>query len=264
MEKILLAIDPIHTDKNTIAFACFLADLTHSKLTGVFVDEAESEMALVNAAGNNKPVSVQHAESIRLFENGCRNRALRNYIRNDVGIPVKEILAETRFADLLIVAPETSFHAKQESVPGSFVKEVLSKSECPVVVVPCEFSEINEIIFAYDGSASSVFALKQFTYLFPQLADEKMTIVQVNNESDRPIRERERLGELLQANYSCVGHHTLQGDPSNELFRYLSGKKNALVIMGSFGRPTVPGFFRHSTAELILKALNLPVFIAHH
>lgn len=264
MEKILLAIDPMHTDTNTIAFACFLADLTHSKLTGLFVDQEETELVPEIAGNNNQCISGQRAESIRLFESGCKNRAIRNYIRHDCGVPVKEIIAETRFADLLIVAPETSFRNKPESVPGSFIKEVLSKSECPVVVAPYGFNEINEIIFAYDGSASSVFALKQFTYLFPQLTEEKMTIVQVNEESDQPIKQKERLSELLQANYSCVGHHTLQGHPADALFHYVAGKKNAFVIMGSFGRPIIPGLSRRSTAEIILKAANLPVFIAHH
>jgi hypothetical protein len=34
--------------------------------------------------------------------------------------------------------------------------------------------------------------------------------------------------------------------------------------MGAFGRSMLSDFFKHSTAELIVKTINLPVFIAHH
>jgi len=36
MEKILLALDAHQLETNTIDFACFIAKLTGSKLTGVF------------------------------------------------------------------------------------------------------------------------------------------------------------------------------------------------------------------------------------
>jgi nucleotide-binding universal stress UspA family protein len=35
-------------------------------------------------------------------------------------------------------------------------------------------------------------------------------------------------------------------------------------VMGAFGRSMLSGFFKHSTAELIIKTVNLPVFVAHH
>ena len=38
MEKILLAIDAINPDKNTLEFACYLGRLTKSKVTGVFLE----------------------------------------------------------------------------------------------------------------------------------------------------------------------------------------------------------------------------------
>ena len=43
MEKILLAIDAINLDKNSLEFACYLAQLTKSKVTGVFLENLMSE-----------------------------------------------------------------------------------------------------------------------------------------------------------------------------------------------------------------------------
>ena len=38
MKKILLALDALHADKNTITFACYLGGLTKSAITGIFLE----------------------------------------------------------------------------------------------------------------------------------------------------------------------------------------------------------------------------------
>jgi hypothetical protein len=43
MKKILLAIDAINLNINSLDFACFLARLTKSKITGVFLENRVSE-----------------------------------------------------------------------------------------------------------------------------------------------------------------------------------------------------------------------------
>ncbi|MBO9201579.1 MULTISPECIES: hypothetical protein [Niastella] len=51
---------------------------------------------------------------------------------------------------------------------------------------------------------------------------------------------------------------------ADELFGYLPEKKNVFVVMGAFERNMLSGLFRASTAEIIIKTINVPVFIAHH
>lgn len=43
MEKILLAIDAINLDNTSLKFACYLAGLTNSKITGVFLENLLAE-----------------------------------------------------------------------------------------------------------------------------------------------------------------------------------------------------------------------------
>jgi hypothetical protein len=162
------------------------------------------------------------------------------------------------------VDPEMSFGGTGGGMPTRFIKEVLAKSECPVVIAPFSFYGIDEVLFAYDGSASSVFAIKQFIYLFPELADKKVTILQVLENDNETIVEKEKIGELLQQHYSNIGFQSLHGKAGDELFGHLIKKKNVFVVMGAFGRGMFSGFFKHSTGELIIKTINLPVFIAHH
>jgi nucleotide-binding universal stress UspA family protein len=273
MEKILLAIDAHQINTNVIDFACFIAKLTRSKLTGIFLDNgtapavpvAETVSSMENSTMSKaKEGKKQLEEGISFFKDACTNKGSNCAIHLHHGVPVADIIRESRYADLLIVDPDMSLTSKKETAPTGFIKEVLAKSECPVVIAPFSFYGIDEILFAYDGSAASVFAIKQFTYLFPELTDKKMTILQVNEKEENPVIEKDRVRELLQMHYSSIGFQLLHGNAANELFGYLLGKKNVFVVMGAFGRSMLSGFFKHSTAELVVKTINLPVFIAHH
>src|SRR5690606_10211168 len=115
------------------------------------------------------------------------------------------------------------------------------------------FDSITEIIFAYDGSASAIHAIKQFSYLFPGLSDCMLTILQVSDESPAPLIEKKKLIEFLQAHYSSIGYRILEGKASHELFRFLHDKKNLFVVMGAYGRRNLATLFRHSTADRLLQ-----------
>ena len=273
MEKILVAIDANQINTYVLEFACYIARLTNSKLIGVFLEDWEAAKAPVTEIANESGGGImtgtkgevnQIDTNIHLFTDVCRKKQINCSIHFDPVLPVTGIIKESRFADLLIVDPEMSLRSKKEGTPTAFIKEVLAKSECPVLIAPFSFNAIDEIVFAYDGSQSAVFAIKQFSYLFPELADKKVTILQVNEKDNKPIVERERVGELLQMHYSAIGFQRLNGHVSNELYGYLHAKQNAFVVMGAFGRSMLSDFFKHSTAELIVETINLPVFIAHH
>jgi hypothetical protein len=279
MEKILLAVNSAEINMKALDFACYIANLTHSSVTGIFLlEQAEKEIpVLKNVLGMayvetvvaadipaNRTKASQCEKTIQAFEEGCKKRGVNYTVYIDKGVAIKTLIRETRFADLLVVDAEMSMQEKPEGIPASFTKEILAQSECPVAIAPLSFNGIDEILFAYDGSASSVFAIRQFTAFFPELTDKKITVLQVHEEADAPITDREKIGELLRMHYSSIGFQALHGKASDELFAHLLGKKNMFVVMGAFSRNMLSTFFRRSTADLVLKAINLPLFIAHH
>jgi Universal stress protein UspA and related nucleotide-binding proteins len=271
MQKILLALDRRQVNMNVLDFACFVSRLCRSELTVLFLQEGKQE-PVTEAVKVGAGTSVASAFPDRgqagandrlLFESACQNRGASFRIQEREGDdPLEEMLRECRFADLLIVDPEISF-GKRDGVPSSFLKDVLAKSECPVAIAPYSFDSITEIIFAYDGSASAIHAIKQFSYLFPGLSDCMLTILQVSDESPAPLIEKKKLIEFLQAHYSSIGYRILEGKASDELFRFLHDKKNLFVVMGAYGRRNLATLFRHSTADRLLQSVNLPIFIAH-
>lgn len=277
MEKILIAANAAQISINTVDFACYVAKLTHSRLTGVFCQHSSPAFSPASGKLRNAPLAegpggdipvygeqMPGSDNINLFQEACQNRGVNSNVHIDYGIPVAQLIKETRFADLLIIDPDLWFTAKEQGLPTDFVKQVLSRSECPIVVAPYSFDGIDEILFAYDGSASSVFAIKQFTCLFPQFASKRVTILEVIEKGKIIITQKDKVRELMEAHYSNVDFSLLKGKPGDELFSSLIGKKNAFLVIGAFGRNMLSEFFKKSTANLLLKAIDLPVFIAHH
>lgn len=275
MEKILVALDQKQPNRQLLDFACFLANLTGSELTAVFLGRGKEEDWQTQAAFAKQPAETTAAvtkavrqqpadDYLEHFEYACRNKGIRTNIHLEAGDPLFVILAESRFADLLVLDPAMSFEQVAETVPGSFVRAVLSESECPVVLAPYSFNGIEEILLAYDGGASSAFAMKQFSYLFPELADLRVTIMQVSEEEHVPIVEKKKLVSFLQMHYSSIGFRILIGKAEEELQKYLQDKKNIFVVMGAFSRKNLSKIFYRSTAERLLSTVNLPVFIAHN
>jgi nucleotide-binding universal stress UspA family protein len=278
MEKILLAIDGTRLNKSSLEFACYLARLTKSKLTGVFLENlvANEKPVLKTAYGaayvdwaidessdeyHYKAALIE--KNILLFREGCIREEVCYELHRDTGVPAYELVQESRFADVLVCDAALSFTTDEEDSPGSFVKDVLSKTECPVIIASSRIEVIDEIIFTYNGSASCLFAIKQFTYLFPQLCNKKLTILQVNEAGEWHDPDKRKLKEWLKDHYTNMHFKALEGITDSILFDAIFAGKNMFIVMGAYGRNALSQFFRRSHADILIKNIAHPVFIAH-
>ena len=275
MEKILLAIDAGAPCKKALDFACYLARLTKSKLTGVFLDNLASaeiplaitEKVMAGAYDEKDAYSIARKmieTNIEAFRQECINQEVNCTVHRDHGVPADDIITESRFADVLVVDAETSFKKQFEGPPSVFVQDVLKRAECPVIIAPALFEFAEEIFFAYNGSASSVFAIKQFTYLFPQLANRKVTILQASETGRWEDSQKHRFNEWLKGHYSNLHFEALYGKGDSAFFDYLLKKENIILVMGAYGRTALSQFFKTSTADMLIKTITQPIFIAHH
>jgi hypothetical protein len=278
MGKILIAIDAAGMEKNAIEFACYLGRLTRSKITGVFLENmlATSDRVLQEAGGHdgrkqplgNRIVNYENRKelierNINLFRERCISEETICHVHRNRGLPEKEVVMESRFADLLVIDPETSFTMSYRGAPTAFARYVLKNSECPVVIAPKSFNGVEEIVFAYDQSASSVFAMKQFTYLFPQLHNKKVTILQVSETGQWEDSDKYIFSEWLKDHYGDLHFEAIKGDTDTALLDYLLRRKDVFLVMGSYGRNNLSLVLKHSRARLLIATVNLPIFIAH-
>lgn len=273
-----MAINAVDPDKNSLEFASYLGRLTNSKITGIFLENEsyiESsklkpvyEVAYIDSEAEEYPhPKIRRSEliekNIAAFKEKAMKMGVNFNLHRDRGLPAYQLVEESRYADVMVVDASTSFNRNFERIPTNFIRDVLKNTECPAIIAPEGFEAIDEIVFAYDGSSSSVFAIKQFTYLFPQLQDKKITVVHINESGEWNDANRFKLKELLK-NYYCDLHfEILKGSIYKTLFEYVSDNKNSFLVMGAYGRSAVSRFFKPSRADLIIKTITQPIFIAH-
>lgn len=271
MERILVLVDPAGLDRETMKFACYIANLTQSRLTGLFFNpDAHQQLQKTEAIHHSHSLSTdvinqQHhlTELKTAFTQFCDNH--QTISKPDV-IDVKhvdDIYTQSRFADLLILTPDYGAMPDRSVLASENILNVLKQAECPVFVAPLSMKDLSEILFTYDGTASSVFAIKQFTQLFPELKDLVVTLLQVKSDYSDDIDFHEKIIEYLHTHYRFVNELVLKGNPDDELFSYLLDKKQMYVIMGAFGKHFMHSILHRSTATLLLKTTALPVFISH-
>jgi hypothetical protein len=55
----------------------------------------------------------------------------------------------------------------------------------------------------------------------------------------------------------------LKGETGTKLFDFLFKRKNMFLVMGAYGRNALSQFFKRSHADLLIKTVSQPIFIAH-
>jgi hypothetical protein len=274
MEKIILVISGDKPAPNVLDFACQLAGITRARLTGFFFQSQPIQntqlygLPFADAFANtDQPEQelYQHKPDalVESFRHTCSGKGIpasAHYTESGV---LEALINESRFADL-IVADAATAALDENDVPSSFMKQLLADAKCPVIVAPVASMPIEEIVFCYDGSPSSILAMKQFAYLLPELEDKKASAVQVKKDDDMPDEERRHITHWLSNHYTYSGFMVLKGSHADdELFTYLLKKRNAIVVMGAYGRNLLSMFLRRSQADLLIQSLAYPVFIAH-
>ncbi|MGC4038581.1 MAG: hypothetical protein QM764_21640 [Chitinophagaceae bacterium] len=279
MEKILLVVNAEFPNHDTIEFACYLANLTRSTLTGVFLENlAEDEVIVVREeyAGkernweldnNSDCYREKHAtieKNINLFISACEKHSLRYSIHTDTRDPLRETIEESRYADILIVDPAITFKRQNRNAPGKFVASILKDAQCPVIIAPQHFGGIDEIIFTYDGSKASFFAIKQFAYLFPELDEKKVMVIHSDDTNEGVFMKNKKFREWISNHYSSIGFERFQGNSDKELPLKLSERKNAMIVRGGSDWSLISQLIRYNDSEALAASGSLPVFIANY
>jgi hypothetical protein len=278
MENIIVILDANKPKLQLIDFSCYLANLGHAKLTAYFIEKMIGDdmprqkllfalpyVDTITASDieENKKNAIQYAENEKAFCEGCQNRGISVQVMRNRQTTLEQLIIESRFADLIVLDPEISFDDAGENILSHNVEQFIHQAECPVMVAPYAFYGIDEIIFSYDGSKSSVFAIKAFIQLFPELSNLKATALQITEGEAIRFRENTKVMQLITSHFPSVQFMQLTGKASDQLFSYLIDKNRVVLVLGAYGRGFSSMMFRPSIARLIVKTLNLPVFISH-
>ncbi len=273
MRKILLAFDDKNFSDGAFEFAKKLNEKTPILLTGVFLPHLNYSNLWSYADGVGGPIFVpvlddSESEEIdrnmQRFEDLCLKNSIEYRVRKDfVDLALPELKKETRFADLLIIGGESFYENMGTGEPNNYLKEALHGVECSVVVVPEKFEFPNINLLTYDGTDSSVFAIKQFAYLFPEFLNNKTILVYANDKERDSIPDEPYIEELASRHFGDLTVTKLDVNPKKSFATWISEKKGSVIISGSFGRSSISRLFKKSFITDVIKDHRLPVFIAH-
>jgi nucleotide-binding universal stress UspA family protein len=199
-----------------------------------------------------------------LFARKCTQHYIRYTIHaNETQWDKNVLIKESRYSDVVLLCGDLFFADTHLRQPNTFLSEALHHAECPLLLVPEDFTEINQLFIGFDGSKESLFAMKQFGYLFPQLADLPTEVVYAREDASNEIPDLEHLRQYSRVHYGSLGFSKLQVKPGSPFAAWVGERRHGLLITGSYGRSSLSYLARRSFAEEVIRQQKLPVFIAH-
>ena len=273
MKKIIIAFPGNHYSESAVDFIKELNKVEPILVTGVFLpvyDFSKLWLFTDTYSGQSYIPDIEDSEDEKKEENIKRfisfftKAGIQYKIHEDTSeLSVYALVEESRFADLMIVSPEKFYEYMGTDSSNPSLRDTLHRSECPVLLLPEKFNFPSSVVIAYDGSASSVFAIKQFAYLFPTFTEKESFLVYANKEETADLPKENNIRELAQVHYKNIRFVKLH-DKSKEFFNeWVEGRKDSIVISGSFGRSLSSQLFKGSFISKIITKHHIPIFIAH-
>jgi hypothetical protein len=273
MKKILIAFDNAHFSEGAFAAARYLNQTEPILLVGLFLPSVHYANVPVGAEGIAQPFFAPMIEddngdeiekSVVTFEENCRKNNMKYIVHNnlvDSALPSVEV--ETRFADLMIIGSEFFYKNLGADQPNPYMRFTIHEAECPILVVPEKFNIPTSNILAYNGDESSVYAIKQFKYLFPQWGKNKTLLLYASQKRDAEIPDLSFMEEYATTSFPHFELCKVDFDTHKYLGTWISEKEGSVLITGSFGRSEFSEIFKHSFVTDVIGEHYVPVFIAH-
>lgn len=275
MKKILAVFDGVNYSNHTASFGIDLARQTNSLLVGVFLHDLTYSRFVYTYAWDVPTQyyygfqEIEEEENLKIksnsevFRKQCEKAGIKHKLHLDNGVPIQELLKECAFADLLLIDTTTSFLKIGDNMPSIFLKDLLSEAKIPVMILPDMEQPVNRAIIAYDGSDSSVYALKMYSYLFPEWENLPTNIVTVNHSTSNHIPKNRDLKDLADLHFRNITYSVFNGEPETELTKFVKKHPDSIVVMGAYARSTWSRMFHASVSNKILKEVKSTLFIAH-
>ena len=274
MKKIILAFDGANFSEGAFDFARKMNEISPILLTGIFLPQINySALWSYSSAAIGSGVVIPMVEEgdaatieqhIERFKSLCQMSGIEYRVHNDfTDFALPGLKLESRFADLLILGSESFYEYLGVSEPNAFLKDAIHSAECPVLVVPEQYTFPEKNILAYDGGESSVYAIKQFAYLFPEFTDNKTVLLYAGADDETALPEQQNIEELCSRHFSDLTLFKLGVDPKKYFATWSNERVASIVVCGSFGRSSVSMLFKKSFVADVIRNHKLPVFIAN-
>lgn len=278
MKKFLAVFDGFKMSASTLDYAIQLARAANAHLVGVFLDEFtyrsysvtgvvktykdyESALKILDEKDKKKRDAAANS-----FRKACGEAGIKFSIRRNKTIAIQGLKHESMFADLVIINEYETFTRIKEEPPTRFIKDLLTDVQCPVLVVPNKYKLIDKIVLLYDGSPSSLYACKMFGYLLGNLVEHHVEVLTIKNrDNSLSLPDNKLMREFIKSNFPRAKFSVKKGNAEEKVVAHLGHHKgNELAVLGAYRRSELSRWFKTSMADVLMKQLDMPLFIAHN
>jgi nucleotide-binding universal stress UspA family protein len=279
MKKFIVAFDGLSFSDSALSYAIYLAKHCNAHLVAVFLDDftrrSYSVADMTNYEGESFDQHMheldvrdeeERKEKVAKFEHACQNGGVSFSVHRDKDVALFDLINESVYADLLIISASQTLTRYEEAAPTRFIKDLLSEVQCPVLLVPMKYKQVEKLILLYDGEPSSVFAVRAFSYLFEGFKNVDTEVLTIkSNKETLHIPDSRLIKEFIRRHYPKADYIVLKGEAEDEILKYLRReKKEAIVVLGAYQRSRFSRVFKPSMADTLLQHTDVPLFIAHN
>jgi hypothetical protein len=278
MNKVIAALDGLKLSQSTVDYSTYLAKDFDAHIVAAFLEDIayrarpnSNEEDYIHTDWSEMDTVIEkeqqfQTESKRKLKERFDAEGVHYNIHQDKVFALQSLVQESSYADMIVIDGEETFSNLDYSKPSHFLRNLLSESQCPVMVVPKVFKPIEKVVFAYDGSPASIYAIKQFNYLFRLSGKQNVEILSITDDNHtNHLPNHHLLKELLKQKYSKVLQSILKRSDTDEAFleHMKTENKNCLLVLGAYQRSSFSRWLYQSIADTLIYELDIPLFIAH-
>lgn len=270
MKKVLLIFNGINSPENVVSFIKMNLKVESSHFHGIFINKLHTNQAYnypfpndLSATSVDYSFDTDEQETYRLikmyinlFEDECKanNMAFKADFVTEVSLD--HLIERSGYVDLIISDRKTEFDDYS-------IDRILTKAHCPVLLIGTGAKKVTKSVLTYDGSTNSMHAIRQYSYLLPELSDLDTSLFSVIDDEGDTEKQQTLVKDWMIQHFSNFNIEIRYGKPEQTMVDFIKQSSNALVVMGAYGRSTLSRWANSSHAEKILSDTNATIFITH-
>ncbi|MBN8850375.1 MAG: hypothetical protein BGO55_32310 [Sphingobacteriales bacterium 50-39] len=272
MKKILLLLDILHSPAPVLSSVINIANATGALVEVIFLHRVHFLVDLVYPLGTDLP-SLQADEeadkrllndNTQLISDTFSSAKIKFLIAGSEPVSLDDLLMNSAFSDLILTDARTNISDFLYAPLNVSMKDLLSDAHCPLLLLREDGMPPDKIILAYDGSYSSIYAIKQFRYLFPHLSSLPTFLITIAANEKKGIAHGDMLKHWAPYHFQNLQVEVLSGRPAGVLPGFINHHDGTpIVVMGAYGRSSISRLFHQSLANAVLEKTSASLFTTH-
>lgn len=106
-----------------------------------------------------------------------------------------------------------------------------------------------------------------FSYLLGDYNEAPLEVFTVKSAylDNLHLPDNKLMREFIKRHFPKADYKVVKGDPEKQVLGYLRNhKQNELVVLGAYRRGEMSRWFKTSMADILMRELDTPLFIAHN